>query len=438
MNIDFPKVLVVTNSGLRASGNFGLTMASLFQGWPDAKMANLHVGPPASDGRICTNSLNLEFEGVVGYRMGKALFRHLRSPERQAKDNAHGNANAKSLDPRTTLNSYGVLRGFADMLPLRIGAPVWKWVRQLSPDMVLSPLESIRIMKLSTAVSKVLRVPVVPFFADDWISTLYADSPLLLMPRLCLLLALRGVLRRTSIGMAGSPALASEYTKTFKKTFATFLHAVDVPADYPAPPVARRHSGIVIMYAGRLNCDRWQSLVDVGNALTVVRDSGLVVRLDVYSLGEDLDLYGARVSMPPFVNICGSLQPNDVFAKLLESDILLHVESFTDVQRQYTRLSLSTKIPQYLAAGRPILMYGPAEIAVTKYVAASAAGVIVDRNGIKDLASAIASLTVSKELRERLGRTGWILARESHDSEAVRHKCRTFLASCLQPERSVS
>jgi hypothetical protein len=142
--------------------------------------------------------------------------------------------------------------------------------------------------------------------------------------------------------------------------------------------------------------------------------------------------------MPPFVNICGSLQPNDVFAKLLESDILLHVESFTDVQRQYTRLSLSTKIPQYLAAGRPILMYGPAEIAVTKYVAASAAGVIVDRNGIKDLASAIASLTVSKELRERLGRTGWILARESHDSEAVRHKCRTFLASCLQPERSVS
>lgn len=437
MKTDFPRVLVVTNSGLRASGNFGLTMASLFGGWPDGKMANLHVGPPDSDGRICTESLNLRFKAVVGYRMGKALLGHLRSPERQTKDRALGNANAKILDPRTTLNAYGVLRGFADMLPLRIGASVWKWVAQLSPDMVLSPLESIRVMKLSTAMSRKFCVPVVPFFADDWISTMYRDSPMLAVPRLCLLLALRGVLRRTNSGMAISAAQASEYTKKFNKPFSTFLRAVDVPAAYPAPSVAHKSSDIVILYAGRLNCDRWQPLVDVGKALTVVRNSGFVVRLDVYSLPEDLEMYGARVSMPPFVNIRGSLEPNDVFGKLIESDILLHIESFTDVQRQYTRLSISSKIPQYLAAGRPILMYGPAEIAVTKYVQDSAAGVVVYRNDIKELASAITGLAKSSDLRERLGRAGWTLARQSHNLEAVRQKCRTFLSSCLQPGRAV-
>jgi glycosyltransferase involved in cell wall biosynthesis len=141
--------------------------------------------------------------------------------------------------------------------------------------------------------------------------------------------------------------------------------------------------------------------------------------------------------MPPFVNIRGSLEPNDVFGKLIESDILLHIESFTDVQRQYTRLSISSKIPQYLAAGRPILMYGPAEIAVTKYVQDSAAGVVVYRNDLKELASAITGLAKSSDLRERLGRAGWTLARQSHNLEAVRQKCRTFLSSCLQPGRAV-
>jgi glycosyltransferase involved in cell wall biosynthesis len=430
MNAGFPKVLVLTNGGLRAAGNFGLAMASLFGGWPDDKMANLHVGPPPSDGLICGKSLNLGFGCVVGYGMGKALFCHLRPPELQARDNAHSNANAKNLDPRTTLNTYGVLRGFADMLPLRIGAPVWKWIVQFSPDLVLSPLESIRIMKLTTAVSTKLRIPAVPFLADDWISTMYADSPLFAMPRLLLLSELKRVLRRTSGGMAGSPAMASEYSKKFQKTFVTFVRAFDVPPVYPASPLVRTTGGIVILYAGRLNADRWQSVVDVGKALTVVRNSGLDARLDVYSLPEDLEMYAARISMPPVVNIRGSLQPNDVFGKLLESDILLHTESFSDAQRKYTRLSLSTKIPQYLAAGRPILMYGPGEISVTKYVQHSGAGVVVDRNDIGAIVTALTHLASSSDLRTSLGRVGWGFAKEFHDTEPVRSNLKEFLCKC--------
>ncbi|MGO8698224.1 MAG: hypothetical protein ACLQVY_10955 [Limisphaerales bacterium] len=433
MNTDFPKVLVVTTNGLRASGNFGLTVASLFGGWPDDKIANLHVLPPASDGLILTKSLNLGKECIVGYRMGKNLFGRLRPPERQAKDNGNRNVITENLDPRTTLNTYGVLRGFADMLPLRIGTAAWNWIGQCSPDLVLSPLERIRLMRLSTAISKKFRIPVVPFIGDNWISTLYANSPFLAMPRLCLLLELRRVLRRTSGGMAGSPAMASEYTNKFSKPFSTFLRAVDVPSDYPTPSLPRRNNGIVILYAGRLNCDRWRSLLDVGKALTIVRSSGLDARLDVYSMAEDLEMYGACIRMPPSLNIRGSLEPSEVFGKLIESDILLHVESFTEVQRQYTRLSLSTKIPQYLAAGRPILMYGPGELAVTKYVRSSGAGIVVDKRELDGIVNALTQLTRSRDLRTRLGRTGWSFAREFHDTESVRSTLKAFLCACVQP-----
>lgn len=431
MNNDFPKVLVISGTGLRASGNFGLTMASLFGGWPDCKMANLYLGPMEADDSICTRSLKLGLGSAIGYNVGRALFRNLKSPERQVKDDVQANVNVKNLDPRLKLNSYGVLRGLADMLPVRIGGQEWKWIVDWSPDLILSPLESIRVMNLAANISTKLRIPIVPFFADDWISTMYGNSILFSLPRVSLIFALKRVLQRARRGMAGSPSLATEYTSRFKKHFSTFVCPVAVPMESPPPLAATTDSQIVMIYAGRINLDRWQSLVDVGKALTSIGNSGINVRLDVYSLAEDLELYGARINGPPRLNVCGSLAPNEVFGKLVGGDILLHVESFAKLQRKFTRLSLSTKIPQYLAAGRPIFMYGPSEIGVTKHVRDSGAGVIVDSREIDVLAEAIQNLASSYELRRSLGRAGWEFAKRFHDVERVQCDLKKFLCKCV-------
>jgi glycosyltransferase involved in cell wall biosynthesis len=405
-------------------------MASLFKRWPDDELANLYIAPSLSDGQICTRGLCLDFKGVPGYRICKRLFRHLTPPESEALSKTGDGAAARNVDPRLRINTYAVLRAFADALPIRIQPSAWEWMAQYSPELVVSPLESIRVMNLSLAVSREFNIPVVPYFGDDWISTFYRDSPALAIPRLYLCSALRKVLRKTNSGMAASPAMAEEYRRRFKKPFSTFLRTVDVPPQWVSSPVVYKKSGIIIVYAGRLNCDRWRPLLEIAKALVMLRESGLQARLDVYSVAEDLVSYGSCMSGPPPVNICGSLAPREVFPKLVQAHILVHVESFDDTQQKYTRLSLSTKIPQYLAAGRPILMYGPKGISVTEYARSSGAAVVVDETDVAAIAKAIRALAMSDELRTRLGRAGWMLAKQRHDEKAVTSSLQEFLWRC--------
>ena len=63
-----------------------------------------------------------------------------------------------------------------------------------------------------------------------------------------------------------------------------------------------------------------------------------------------------------------------------EADILLHVESFNEKMKKYTRLSISTKIPEYLASKRLIIAIGPVDIASIEYLKDNKAALILDNN----------------------------------------------------------
>jgi hypothetical protein len=114
---------------------------------------------------------------------------------------------------------------------------------------------------------------------------------------------------------------------------------------------------------------------------------------------------------------------------LRRADVLVHVESFGAAERRYTRLSVSTKIPQYLWAARPILAYGPGEVASCQYVQSSASGVMVER---LDLKPALQRLATDAGLRARLGRQAWLTARNRHDAKIIRERFRLVLAKAAQ------
>lgn len=53
------------------------------------------------------------------------------------------------------------------------------------------------------------------------------------------------------------------------------------------------------------------------------------------------------------------LDKDGLKAAMNQSNILVFVESFDNGQIEKTRLSFSTKIPEYLSVGKPILAIGP-------------------------------------------------------------------------------
>jgi hypothetical protein len=105
---------------------------------------------------------------------------------------------------------------------------------------------------------------------------------------------------------------------------------------------------------------------------------------------------------------------------LAAADVLLHVESFDPRIRKFTRLSFSTKLSQYLANGKPTLLWTPADIHMTQYFSGNSLGLVETNESGANLIGHLRELE-SIRLRTQLGADAraW----------AMRHHAKAIMSS---------
>jgi len=120
------------------------------------------------------------------------------------------------------------------------------------------------------------------------------------------------------------------------------------------------------------------------------------------------------------MRIAGHVPPEGVPAVQRDADVLVHVEAFDRASRRYTHYSISTKIPEYMAAGRPILAYGPAEAASLKYILKSQCGLAVSERSASMIQAAVTELATSASKRREMGSHGRQVAESRHNADSQR------------------
>jgi hypothetical protein len=224
---------------------------------------------------------------------------------------------------------------------------------------------------LTAEISRVAgNVPVVPHFMDDWPSTLYADGRLGGIPYRIFQRQLRSLLRRVPLGFCIGSHMAAEYELRYGVEFHEFMNCVD-DADFPALPQMTTHIPLVWTYIGGLHLNRSKSLLMLARGIT--SRGGLV---NIFAPALDIREHGPAFAGLPGTRL-GSLAPEDVMVHMKASDVLLHVESFEPAESVFTRFSVSTKIAQYFACGKPVLGLGPGELASMKVIEEVGAGLVV-------------------------------------------------------------
>jgi glycosyltransferase involved in cell wall biosynthesis len=272
------------------------------------------------------------------------------------------------------------------------------------------------MIRLANTLAKSLQIPVVPHFMDDWPSTFYAGEVLSLPSRIVLNHALRSLFRRVSLGMAISPYMAEAYQKRFGLPFEPFMNCTECLKGEEA--ALKREGGPVrLAFMGGLHLGRMALLEDFEAALRVLRLEGRDVDFQVFAPLRDLPALRARYGGDSPIQICGTLPFQEIPNALAQANVLVHLESFEPHFRRYTLLSLSTKIPQYLAAGRPVLVYGPPDIGSSRYILETGTGQGVSRRSIPELAEAIRSFISDVGLRETMGVRALEVARTSHNAD---------------------
>ena len=76
----------------------------------------------------------------------------------------------------------------------------------------------------------------------------------------------------------------------------------------------------------------------------------------------------------------GKVSANDINSEMYRSDFLLHIESDEPYFSNLTHYSISTKIPEYLMSGRPIICYAPIDLASVQLIKDNNLGLVLNPN----------------------------------------------------------
>lgn len=134
------------------------------------------------------------------------------------------------------------------------------------------------------------------------------------------------------------------------------------------------------------------------------------------------------------LGVCGPVvrHPHHAMTEMpgvqMESDLLFLPLAFDSPYPDLVRTSATTKLGEYLAARRPVLVHAPPRSFIAQYFRRHECGLVVDRLDSSLLAREIERLLGDAELRATLAARAWERAWEDFDIEASRAKFWNLLS----------
>lgn len=183
-----------------------------------------------------------------------------------------------------------------------------------------------------------------------------------------------------------------------------------------------RDDCVTIGMAGQFYAaEEWHTLV---RALTIAnwRVGGKEVRLRV--LGAQPPPPGTP---PEKVDFRGWVSQPEAVRLLAETDVLFCPYSFVPDMREVSETSFPSKVPLYLASGKPILFHGPKYSSPYRYLARHGAAALSGDPEATSVYNALHRLVADKDFYRRVGENGQKAFREDFTLDSMRRHLLDFL-----------
>ena len=266
----------------------------------------------------------------------------------------------------------------------------------------------------------ITRTPYIAVAHDDRVTPIQRRSPL---SKYVLRPLVRGVLRGAAHIYAISPEMQSRLKSEYGVD--SELQRPATEAGYPDDIVAKRapssHSP-VILYAGAIT----ESVEDSLKLLAEILVTG---KLQQFGL-ESARLYLYTQLSPekirdwgwdhPSISVQGWVPQKEMQGVLRSADILFLPFSFSEKARYAVESAFPSKTADYLAAGQPILVFGPPYSSLVRYAAEQGFAEIVDEFSPDALARGIHNIVASPEHRDTLASRALEVFSQHHDIDRQR------------------
>ena len=419
---DKKKVLIITGTSFRDDTNNGKTLRTLFSKFESSELAQIYFSPETpncadcgSYYRVCEKQLIKSFFGLIQRKCGGEVYPRFE------------NKKAERYNNRLVLS-----KGKTSMLLLREllwDISFWKnnslktWLDNVSPSVIFAFLPgNKKTAKFISWVAKRYSCKVVMLVTDDHYND-YVENPSFIrklryrrMQR-----AIDEAAKFSDVILGCSELTAIEYGKLFNLT----SEAVFTPSSARFLNMQlkeQRDAPVVFRYFGNVELERWKTLADIGKAIKECNEAGQKAKLEIYTSLENEDIKKA-LTIDGACQYKGYVQGEEFYNLLQEADVAVHVESFSPKMMRYTRLSVSTKIADYLGAGKCILAVGPANLASISHIEEASLSV----NDCNQITEAIQRLIANPEYRFALQEKARALSEEAHNVEKIGIRMREIL-----------
>lgn len=419
-----PRVLIISNNSFSSVYNNGKTLEALFSSFPKDNLAQLYF----HEGSVPDFSFCERYWKISEIDLIKSITRGRQSIGYNIKSSlCEISGSNKSTYPKyLKIIKDKTGNTFRDLLWsfLKWRSPgLLEWINSFEPQVIFFVGSSAKFSsKVAMELSSFLGAPLAVYYTDDYLFSMPQDTLLGKLRYSKVERLYNSVVSKSSACFAIGEMMAGEYSIYFKKPFVPVMNSVPI---IPYEGYNYRDKTI-LSYFGGLHLNRWCML----SRLSLLLPKDCV--LDVYTAPENITEEVSKSFKNTGINYKGLLSGDELNMAMRNSDVLLHVESDDRRNRMFTRLAVSTKIPEYLITGRPVIGFGPSEVASMRILSDNKIGYVVsscddDRVIMNKLSEIMRDFSGRKEMGER----GYQYAKREFDMKLNSEKLKEVLASLI-------
>ena len=395
----------------------------------DAEFAQIYTSPGSPSNKVCNKYFQIDERQMV-----KSLYSHYKAgheietpTNKQEQDAAKCNAQRKGIygifkklslwmhTPIVMLQDFIWMTGRYDKAALQ------RFIDGYKPDVVFCPqLGNPKMWRLEKLVKGMTDVPFVAFTGDDEASyQQVSKSPLFWLRRWYCHNGLKNSVKIFSHYFMHSKEQAQDYTNEYSVPTSTLYKCGDFSNEFVKKSVG---SPIRLVYAGRLYCNRWKTLAEIGKALHEINKHGERMVLDIYTQEALTNEQRKALSPENSVYMKGSVNPQQLKEVYRNADIALHVESMDKKNRLATRVSFSTKIIDLMASSCAILAVCWNRHCGYQYLRDNDAAFCVDN--YSDILPMLQRIVDNPSLVQNYAQKAYECGRKNHTREKIQKQIR--------------
>lgn len=402
------------------------TFPLLLEGLPVENISNLFIREETPDSPVCDNYFRIS-EGKVMKSIFKPSVKTGENVVKGTEDNSQLQDEQKELYSKKAKFYYTKL--FIRELIWFMGK--WKtkeldqFIEEASPDIVI--YEMSRYMHLNNIVRYIIKksgARGIGCFWDDTFTYKQEKSFGYKALRFFQRKNLKRLAGETKEFFAITPKTKREADEFFNISCTVLTKAITEFSQYKEPT---GELPLKMLYTGNLAIGRDETMLLIADALKELNKDGTKITLDIYTNTALSDKYKNGLNTE-YSKLHDAIPQSEAIEKQKEEDILLFVESLKD-DNKIARLSFSTKITDYYAAGKCIFAVGNKDLApVELFVEEDSAVVVTEADEIQEKISQLVNMETLKKYSARAYETG----KRSYSAEVVKEKFFTVLNGILE------